>query len=323
MPLDPQVRAVLDIRAAAGLPPTHTMSVAEARAAVLARHAAAPPWAEAVAAVDERCIPGPAGDLRIRIYRPWAPPPLPVLVFMHGGGWTLGDLDTADGLCRALSNAGGCMVVSVDYRRAPEHRFPAALDDADAAAMWVVDNAEALDAGASRVAVGGESAGGNLAAALCLRARGRGHPALAAQLLLCAPLDHRFDTQSYVENADGYLLTRADMQWFWSNYLPDPTAGEDPLASPLRAPDLHGLPPALVVTAEFDPLRDEGDAYATRLAAAEIPVILRRYPGMVHGFPGMAATVDAAAAAIAEIGTGLRSLIDQPQPLTSADPAAR
>ena len=154
MPLDPQVRAVLDIRAAAGLPPTHTMSVAEARAAVLARHAAAPPWAEAVAAVDERCIPGPAGDLRIRIYRPWAPPPLPVLVFMHGGGWTLGDLDTADGLCRALSNAGGCMVVSVDYRRAPEHRFPAALDDADAATMWVVDNAEALDAGASRVAVG-------------------------------------------------------------------------------------------------------------------------------------------------------------------------
>jgi len=258
-----------------------------------------------VAEVEDLRIQSRAGALRLRLYRPAGAGPWPVLVYMHGGGWVLGDLDTDDDLCRALTNAAACMVVSVDYRLSPEHRFPAALDDAEAAVLWVAANAGEIGADASRMGVGGESVGGNLGVAVALRAREHHHPRLLVQLVMCAPLDCSFDTPSYRENAEGYLLTRATMEWFWGQYLGEASA-DHPLVSPLRASDLRGMPPAIVVVAEYDPLRDEGLAYAARLEEEGVPVVLHHGAGMVHGFLGMAGAVDRAAVAVSDVGESLR-----------------
>ncbi|MCL6516465.1 alpha/beta hydrolase [Alicyclobacillus sp.] len=262
-----------------------------------------------VGAVEDRSLPGPGGPLPVRVYRPAAhtrgamptggatpvgkdgesdlAPSL--LVYFHGGGWVLGDLDTVDDTCRALCEACRRVVVSVDYRLAPEHRFPAAVDDALRAVRWVADHAEALGASPEGLVVAGDSAGGNLATVVALRARDEGGPAIAGQVLVYPITDHNFDTPSYREHATGYSLTRAGMMWFFAQYLPRAEDADHPWVSPLRARDLSGLPPALVITAEHDPLRDEGERYAQRLEAAGVPVRLVRFDGMVHGFFGNAA----------------------------------
>jgi acetyl esterase len=261
-----------------------------------------------VGSTEDRTIPGPAGEIPIRIYRPEnATGPVPVVVFYHGGGWVIGNIESHDGGCRTLCHNSGCMVISVDYRLAPEAKFPAAADDCYAAVKWVAENAAALGVDPSRIAVGGDSAGGNLAAVVALMARDKGGPAIAFQMLIYPVTDHCYGTVSYRENANGYLLTEYSMRWFWGHYLNSDTDGLDPYASPLRAESLEGLPPALVQTAEFDPLRDEGEAYAARLKEAGVPVQFTRYNGLIHGYFGMSATLDAAKVAHQEAASALKS----------------
>ena len=299
MPLDPQIKALLDAQANA--PKPHQQTVEEARASMLARpRQPGPPMAHE----EDRRIPGPGGEIPIRIFRP-SNADGSVLVFYHGGGWVLGNLDTHAGNCRNLAQHAGCTVIAVDYREAPEHRFPAAADDAYAAAAWAAANAAELGVDASRLAVGGESAGGNLAAVVCLMARDRGGPAIKQQWLAYPVMDYSFDRPSYAEVGEGYGLEKASMEWFWNHYLGPDSDGSNPYASPLRAQSLAGLPPAIVVTCEFDPLRDEGNAYADRLSREGVPVELRCVPGVNHAFLSM--PVDAAAAAYDEIGRLLRA----------------
>jgi acetyl esterase len=253
-------------------------------------------------------IAGPGGDMALRVYTPLGAGEVEsTIVYFHGGGWVMGDLESHDAVCRALSNAAASVVVSVDYRLAPEHRFPAAIDDAYAATCWVAENAVALGAGdPNRLVVAGDSAGGNLAAAVALESRDLAGPQLSFQALVYPVLDARFDTPSYVDNATGYMLTRADMEWFWDHYC-DAAARLQPYASPLQANSLERLPPALVLTAEFDPLRDEGEAYAARLIEAGVSATVHRYPGMLHGFLGMLGIFTQSRDAIAEIGTAIRT----------------
>jgi len=305
MPLDPQVQKLRAGRQAAGVPPLYSMSLAQARAEDLKaiREAAADP--EPVADVAERDIPGPGGDLRIRIYRPAGQGPRPALLYFFGGGWTLGTIDTSDGICRSLTNAAGCATVSVGYRLAPEHKFPAAVHDCHAAARWVAAHAAELGVRADRLAVGGDSAGGNLAAAVTLLARDSG-PHLVHQLLVYPNTDHASDTPSLRENTDPLLFNRTSVDWYWGHYLATPEDGANPLASPLRARSLAGLPPATVLTAEYDPLRDQAEQYAERLRREGAPVELTRYPGMVHGFFAMSGVLDAAGEAVAHAASRLR-----------------
>jgi acetyl esterase len=304
MPLDPQAHAVLQQLTPPGARPLQSLSVAEARQTmeVFAAFGGAP---EPVHQVKDRTFPGPAGDIPVRIYTPGGRRPFPLLVYFHGGGWVLGDIPTYDPLCRALANAAGCVVVSVDYRLAPEHPFPAAVEDCHAAVRWAVATAGTLQADPARVAVGGDSAGGNLAAVIALRTRDQGGPPLAAQLLIYPVTDYLPDLPSYREN-DRYLLTREGMAWLWGHYLRREADRKNPDAVPLQGADLSGLPPALVVTAEFDPLRDEGEKYAARLQEAGVPVVLKRYAGMIHGFLSLAGVLDRGREAIAEIGEWLR-----------------
>jgi acetyl esterase len=306
MALDPQARALLDQLAAMGGAPLSSYPVEGARQLMDAMVAMSGTGPE-VAHIADRTIPGPAGDIPVRLYRP-AGDGLPLLVYFHGGGWVLGGLGTHDAVCRSLANAAGCAVLSVDYRLAPEHRYPAAVDDCYAATVWAVANARTLGADPARVAIGGDSAGGNLTAVTALRARDQGTPQLKFQLLIYPVTDHGYETASYRDNAEGYLLTRGDMVWFWNHYLGGQD-GSEPYASPLRAKDLRGLPPALVITAGFDPLRDEGEAYAKRMKEAGVPVTLSRYDGMIHGFFGMGAQLDKANAAVDEAAAALRAAL--------------
>src|SRR5262249_5257951 len=215
--------------------------------------------------------------------------PLPLLMYFHGGGWVIGDLDTCEGICRSLANGAGCIVVAVDYRLAPEHRYPAAAEDCYAATAWAAEHARELGGDSRRIAVGGDSAGGTLTTVVALMARDRGGPPLGHQLMVYPVTEHSYETASYRDFADGYLLNLELMTYFWNQYLGGASDGLDRYASPLRAPDLRGLPPALVITAEFDPLRDEGEAYAARLREAGVPVTLSRYDGVFHAFFSMAA----------------------------------
>jgi acetyl esterase len=312
MPIDPQAQAFLDQLNALGQQPLSAMPVAEARRAmdILASMRVEP--AAVRSAVDRR-IPGPAGEIPVRIYTPSAPAPLPLLVYFHGGGWVLGGLDTHDSTCRELASGAGCVVVSVDYRLAPEHKFPAAAEDCYAATQWAAAHAAELGADAKRLAVGGDSAGGNLAAVVAQMARDRGGPALVFQLLIYPVISATFDTASYRDNAEGYLLTAGDMRWFWNHYLGTPADGANPYAAPLCAPTLAGLSPALVITAEFDPLRDEGELYAHRLEEAGVPARLTRYDGMIHGFFGMGHMMDKAKAAVQEACANLRLVFTRRQ----------
>jgi acetyl esterase len=306
MPLDPEARMLMD-QMQGTLKPFNESTVEEARAAIQALALAAGP-PEPVAKVEDRTVPGPKGEIPVRVYTPEGAGPFPILVYFHGGGWTIGNLETHDGSCRQLCNGAGCVVVSVDYRLAPEHPYPAAADDAYAATRWVAANAGALGGDARRIAVGGDSAGGNLAAVVSLMARDRGGPSLVFQLLVYPAVDApTANHPSYRENAEGYFLTRDMMFWFWAHYCgkgPDPA---DPYACPLNAKDLRGLPPAYVVTAEFDPLRDEGEAYAAKLREAGVPTTLKRYAGMIHGFFGMSALLTQARVATREAAEALRA----------------
>lgn len=302
--LDPQVEAYRRERHAARARPLHELSVADAREAELSELEPAP--LEPVAEVLDRVLPGPGGDLSVRFYLPEATRPLPVLVYFFGGGWVLGSLAAVDPVCRRLANATPCAVVSVAYRRAPEHPFPAGLEDCYAATRWVAEHGAELGLDPDRRAVGGASAGGNLAAAVALLARERQGPALVLQLLVYPPLDHRADSPSMHEALDPLFFGYEDLAWCWSHYLADPIDGDSPLASPLRAQDLRGLPPALVITAELDPLRDQGDLYAARLTEAGVPAELLRFEGAVHGFFSKADRFDAGAEAQALAACALR-----------------
>jgi acetyl esterase len=310
MALDPAAAGLLEQMAAAGLPPLNELSPPEAREAAAGFVELAGPGEE-VASVENRTVPGPAGPVPVRIYTPGrGSAPRPALVYFHGGGWVIGDLETTDAICRALANRAACVVVSVDYRLAPEYKFPVPLDDCYAAFTWVAEHAGEIGVDPTRLAVGGDSAGGNLSAAVALRARDEGGPALRLQLLVYPVTDHNFDTVSYKENGDGYLLTKDMMVWFWDHYLDSPKDGDNPLACPLRARDLSGLPPARVFTAEFDPLRDEGEAFAARLAAAGVPVTHTRYDGQIHAFWTMLAVMPAAWKAADEAAQALREAFD-------------
>ena len=304
MPLDPQAQAVLDQAAALGLPPNQTVSPEQARINGKLRPRANGPQ---VAKVEDRNIPGPGGDLPVRIYTPEGGGPFPALVWFHGGGWVVGDLDTADATSRHLTVGAGCVVVSVDYRLAPETKFPGPAEDCYAATQWVAQNAPSINVDASRIAVGGDSAGGNLAAVVSLMARDRRGPELALQLMVYPVTEWDFGTASYQQNADGYGLTQDTMRWYWDHYLANDADATNPYAAPMRAEDLSGLPAALVITAEFDPLRDEGEAYAHLLEAAGVPTQCTRYDGMTHGFFGQSAVMDKGKQAISEASAALKA----------------
>ena len=306
MPLDPQAKALLDQMVAMGGPPLHALPVPDARALMVALAGMSGTSSVPLAKVEDRTIPGPAGEIPVRVYTPPGETTLPLLVYFHGGGWVLGGLETHDPVCRELAHGAGCVVMAVDYRLAPEHKFPAAAEDCYAAVVWAARNAADIGADPTRIAIGGDSAGGNLTCVVALMARDKGGPKLCFQLPVYPVTDHSFETASYRDNATGYLLETDGMVWFWNHYLGAEADGAQAYASPLRAKDLRGLPPALVITAEFDPLRDEGEAYARRLQEADVPTTLRRFDGMIHGFFGMGALMDQGKTAIAEASAALR-----------------
>ncbi|WP_169977824.1 alpha/beta hydrolase [Tautonia rosea] len=302
MPLDPYAQALLDLQQMTGFRGFDTMPVAEARAMMAARMADVP--REAVARVEDRTT---EAGLPLRVYWPEsdAPSPRPALVFSHGGGWVLGDCNMVDGTCRSLANASGCVVASVDYRLAPEHHFPTAAEDASHAFQWVRAEAGRLGIDPARIAVGGDSAGGNLAIVSCLMARDRREPAPAFQLLIYPVADSACDSPSYSECATGFGLTRDAMQYYWRQYLGEWGDGRQPYASPLLA-DLTGLPPAFVLTAEYDPLRDEGEALARRLTEAGVATTHRRFDGQIHGFFHLGHIMPQGKEAVTEAAQALR-----------------
>jgi acetyl esterase len=307
MAVDPQMQRVLQRIAAAALPPFCTLSAAEARRLYRESRAALSPPAPEAAEVRDLAANGPAGPIPLRLYRGFgtqAGALLPALVYFHGGGWTIGDLDTHDIVCRTLANRGRCAVFAVDYRMGPEHKFPAAVEDCVAATRWVAGQGDALGVDAARIAVGGDSAGGNLAAVVAITLRDAGGPPLAFQALVYTATDQRMDTASHARLSEGYLLTRDNMLWFRGNYL-SPADYDDWRASPIRAADLARLPPAHIITAGYDPLLDEGRAYSDRLVAAGVPVLYECFEGMTHGFLTMGGVVAAANHALYRIGQSL------------------
>ncbi|HLQ60966.1 MAG TPA: alpha/beta hydrolase [Candidatus Acidoferrales bacterium] len=307
MSIDPQARAYLDGMAAAGLPPVHELSAPEVRRS----------FAGTATVFAGEVIPLPAvkdltlGEVPARLYSPSPDRELPVTVYFHGGGWVVGSLDTHDALCRRLAAASASAVVAVDYRLAPEHGYPAAVEDAWAALAWVAGQAGELGGDPGRIAVAGDSAGGNLAAAVAIRARDEGIR-LCLQVLAYPVLDCDLDTPSYQANAEGFGLMREGMRWYWTQYCPDPARRLEPEASPLRAPDLAALAPAYVLVCDLDPLLDEGVAYARRLQEAGVPVRLRRETGMIHGFLRVAGAIDRAHDGMADIGGALRRAFAEP-----------
>jgi len=307
--LDPQAAAVLERAARANLPPYSRLGAPAARELYRETRARLAPAPPEVAKVEDLQADGPAGAIPVRLYRALGAAPeerLPVLVYFHGGGWTIGDLDTHDVVCRELANLARSAVVSVGYRLAPEHKFPAAVDDALAATRWVARMADPLGLDGARVAVGGDSGGGNLAAVAALALRDAGGPPLAAQVLLYPATDLAADAPSHLKFAEGYMLTRDAVLWFTGNYLRGPGDAADWRASPLKAADVSGLPAAYVLTAGFDPLLDEGRAYADRLHSAGVPVTYECFEGMIHGFVTMGGVIAAAHHALYRAATVLK-----------------
>lgn len=302
--LDPELAAVIDEIDAAGVPEWHAMSVSSARR--VEDEVFSGGKAPDVGLVRDLAVEGPHGEIPIRVYHPDADLPARTLVFFHGGGWTLGTLDSIDGVCREIAVRADAVVVSVDYRLAPEHRFPVAVDDAVAAVRWVAENAGSIGGHPDRLGVAGTSAGGNLAAVTALYAREFDGPGLAGQFLLYPITGPVRDTDSYRENAGGPLLTRRDMEWFFEQYLRSPVDAYSPFVSPLRADELGDLPPATVVTAGFDPIRDDGVAYADRFDDAGVPVKHRHYPTMAHGFLSLTDRVTVADEAMTALAGDVR-----------------
>lgn len=297
--LDPQARALIDLMVERGVPPTHTLSPADARRFYRERRSFAQPEPPPMAEVREL-----AAHVPLRLYRP-AAGTLPLLVYFHGGGWTIGDLDTHDVLCRQLAQASGCALLAVDYRMGPEHRFPAAVDDCSAAVTWAREHAATLGIDAQRVAVGGDSAGGNLAAVVSIALRDAGAPP-QFQLLIYPATDMRALAPSHTTNGQGYLLTSDSIAYFRGHYIAGEAPWNDWRASPLLAKDLARLPPALVLTAGFDPLRDEGLQYADALSAAGTPCQYVCFERQIHGFITMGRVIDEANTAVALCGAALR-----------------
>jgi acetyl esterase len=305
--LNAQARAVLAQRAAEGTRPMRQAPVAESRAAQWKSLAYMGDPAD-VAAVQHRFIATPTAEIPVRIYTPHGEGPFPALVAFHGGCWIVGNIALSDRPHRALAAATGCVVVAVNYQKVPEHRFPVPLDDCYAGFVWTREHATELDVDPDRVAVAGDSAGGNLAAAVCLKARALCESLPAAQLLIYPAVDWRLDTESARQCAEGYGLTTADMAWSWRQYVRDESELSDPLVSPLHADSLAGLPPAIVVTAEFDILRDEGLEYGRRLAAAGVPTTVLQYAGTVHGFVELAGALDVCAEMLNNVAGALAGI---------------
>lgn len=307
MPVDPQMQSVIERAANSGLPQFYTLGAAEARRLYRETRGILGPPVPAAGEVRDLTAPGPAGPIPLRLYRGLgtaAGAPLPVLVYFHGGGWTVGDLETHDIICRTLANNARCAVIAADYRMGPEHKFPAAVEDCIAVARWVAQQGGALDIDAARIAVGGDSAGGNLATVVAISLRDAGGPALAFQALVYPATDQRMDSASHAKFGEGYLLTRDNMLWFRDNYLA-PADYDDWRASPIRAADLARLPPAHIITAGYDPLMDEGRAYSDRLVASGVPVLYECFEGMAHGFLTMGGVVAAANHALYRLGQSL------------------
>jgi len=308
--LDPQMKAMLDAANASGPMFLRAETAEQARVKMQALLQAQPVTPPEVYRVEDRSIAGPNGAIPIRIYTSQGRVPKPVLVYFHGGGWVLGSLETHDILCRSLTNGAGCILVSVDYRLAPEHKFPAAPEDCYAATKWVAANATSFGGDAGRLAVGGDSAGGNLAAAVALMARDRGGPKLSFQLLFYPAISAANDTPSQKEfTEDGLILSKPDMDWFWGHYLNASADRENPYACPNKAKSLAGLPPALVQTTSHDPLRDEGEAYAEQMRKAGVKVTLTRYDGVTHGFVSFADALDQGKKGIKEATDALRAAL--------------
>jgi acetyl esterase len=308
MPLDPQVQALLDAAKKAGVPELWQLSPVEARKEYRRRVDRLKLEVD-IYRTEDRSIEGAAGAIALRIYTPRKLKPaekLPVLVWFHGGGYVIGDLDTHDSACRVLANDADCIVVAVDYRLAPEHKFPAAVDDCEAALKWVAKHAGEIQADDRRIAVGGDSAGANLAAVVSILARNAGHPDICFQLLVYPVTAPEPETKSHYAFAEGYLLTRKTITWFFEHYVRSAKDTRDFRYAPLEADDLSSLPPALIIVAGFDPLRDEGIQYAEALIHAGNRVRLSNYESMIHGFLLMGGMVDAARRALAESASSLR-----------------
>jgi acetyl esterase len=299
--LSPKARAIVDQIAA--LPQLPTLTPVDARGRPIPLEAAP----EAVGSLTARSIPGPGGPMAVRIYRP-KDALRAAVVYFHGGGWVVGSLESADASCRIVANRSRCVVISIDYRLAPETKFPGAVDDAYAATKWVADNAAELRIDPTRIAVGGASAGGNLAAAAALVAREKGGPKIAFQLLTVPVAELSSKAGSHREFATGYGLSAEDMEWYGRHYVRTDADADNPLASVVRA-DLHDLPPAFVITAECDPLRDDGEAYAEKLRALGVRASYKRYPGMFHGFMSFPNVLPEAAEAFEDAGSALREAL--------------
>lgn len=303
--LDPGAAEILRQVRDAGVPEWHTLGVDRARQVYRERAALLATTPTPVHSLREVSIDAPAGRMRAKVIHPGGEGPLPVLVYLHGGGWVLGDIDAFEEVCRRLALAARCVVVAPDYRLAPESPYPAALEDAHATIAWIERSVGAFGGDPGRLAVGGDSAGGNLAAGLCLQLRDRGGRTLAAQLLIYPALHARFDTASYERNATGYLLSRDDCRWFWANYLGS-ASSSDPYACPGEAASLADLPPAILITAGFDPLCDEGIAYGERLREAGVDVTSLHFDGQIHGFVGLPVELPAGRDAVRRSGEALR-----------------
>lgn len=326
MRLDSDAQAVIDQYDKFEAPPVETLSpenarnnptlknavesMAAASAMVRTMNVAMPVLPEPVGSITHQLIPSPKGDILARVFTPEGDGPFPVVVYFHGGGWVIANLDVYEPSCRALCNAAEAIVVSVAYRQAPEHKYPAAVEDAHTALQWVLENTERLNGDSARVAVAGESAGGNLATVACLKAQEEGGRLPAAQLLIYPVTDARMNTPSYEEQREAKPLNAAMMPWFWKHYLESESQGREAYASPMLADSLAGLPPAIIITAENDPLRDEGEQYARRLADEGVTVDFRRYDGVMHEFFGLAGAVGKAADAVKFAAEGLRKVFD-------------
>jgi acetyl esterase len=304
--LDPEIQPIVDIMEAAPGPPAHLVPIEQARAGHDRESALLGGPGEEVAEVRDISVPGPGGPIPVRVYRPAGEGPLPLVAYAHGGGWAVGSLDGFDPVSRALANASGAVIASIGYRLAPEHPFPAGLDDVRAAVRWLAENARELDGDSERVAIAGDSAGGNLATVTARRLRDEGGSPLRYQALVYPVCDSALNTPSYRASGEGFGLTALSMKRYWELYI-DGADGRSPDASPLQAGDLSGLPPAFVLTVRDDVLRDEGEAYARALEAAGVPVTLRRYDGAVHGFFRWIAKSRLARQAVADVGAALRA----------------
>jgi acetyl esterase len=310
MPLDPIAAGLLQQMADAGAPALNTLSPAEARQAAEG-FAALKGEAEPVAETQEISIPVEGGEILVTLITPRGLYGVSgCLIYYHGGGWVIGDRAGLEPACHAVATRGGCRVANVEYRLSPEHKFPTPFNDCYAVFKWFAENGESVKVDPTKLAVGGDSAGGNLAAAVALKARDEGLSNIQLQLLVYPVTNHAYDTVSYADNGDNYLLTKDMMQWFWDHYLQSSEDGKNPYASPIQAKDLKGLPTAVVYTAEFDPLRDEGEAYANKLKAAGVEVHLTRFDGQIHGFFQMGGVFPSATAAYDDAGRHLRYAIN-------------